>query len=229
MKKRLLWRLISLVVALAIFAIIELTGNGGSNPEKLSRTLAQGELDITFKGTVTQKYLDVLSEKRSAETIKETHRQDILGEIKYFFNYFRFDDEIRKQKEPELIEAFNRIYANANYKVVKSEKKDNVIKVSVELQPLNTMIEFEEEFDKILTEMNNDYKSGKLKGTETELNKKLTNKSLEKFFEISKKPINLQDSRTITLTVNKLKTGHYQVDSKSLTNVISEVVPYKSK
>lgn len=229
MKKRLLWRLISLVVALAIFAIIELTGNGGSNPEKLSRTLAQGELDITFKGTVTQKYLDVLSEKRSAETIKETHRQDILGEIKYFFNYFRFDDEIRKQKEPELIEAFNRIYANANYKIVKSEKKDNVIKVSVELQPLNTMIEFEEEFDKILTEMNNDYKSGKLKGTETELNKKLTNKSLEKFFEISKKPINLQDSRTITLTVNKLKTGHYQVDSKSLTNVISEVVPYKSK
>ncbi|EFM39396.1 hypothetical protein HMPREF0379_0850 [[Eubacterium] yurii subsp. margaretiae ATCC 43715] len=229
MKKRLLWRLISLVVALAIFAIIELTGNGGSNPEKLSRTLAQGELDITFKGTVTQKYLDVLSEKRSAETIKETHRQDILGEIKYFFNYFRFDDEIRKQKEPELIEAFNRIYANANYKVVKSEKKDNVIKVSVELQPLNTMIEFEEEFNKILTEMNNDYKSGKLKGTETELNKKLTNKSLEKFFEISKKPINLQDSRTITLTVNKLKTGHYQVDSKSLTNVISEVVPYKSK
>ena len=229
MKKRLLWRLISLAVALAIFAIIELTGNGGSNPEKLSRTLAQGELDITFKGTVTQKYLDVLSEKRSAETIKETHRQDILGEIKYFFNYFRFDDEIRKQKEPELIEAFNRIYANANYKVVKSEKKDNVIKVSVELQPLNTMIEFEEEFDKILTEMNNDYKSGKLKGTETELNKNLKNKSLEKFFEISKKPINLQDSRTITLTVNKLKTGHYQVDSKSLTNVISEVVPYKSK
>ena len=229
MKKRLLWRLISLVVALAIFAIIELTGNGGSNPEKLSRTLAQGELDITFKGTVTQKYLDVLSEKRSAETIKETHRQDILGEIKYFFNYFRFDDEIRKQKEPELIEAFNRIYANANYKVVKSEKKDNVIKVSVELQPLNTMIEFEDEFDKILAEMNKDYKSGKLKGTETELNKQLTNKSLEKFFEISKKPINLQDSRTITLTVNKLKTGHYQVDSKSLMNVISEVVPYKSK
>ena len=42
MKKRLLWRLISLVVALAIFAIIELTGNGGSNPEKLSRTLSQG-------------------------------------------------------------------------------------------------------------------------------------------------------------------------------------------
>lgn len=229
MKKRFLWRLISLVVALAIVAIVELTGNGGSNPEKLSKTLVQGEIDIIFKGTVAQKYLDILSEKISAETIKETHRQDILGEIKYFFNYFKLDDDIRKQKEPELIEAFERIYSNANYKVLKAETKDNVVKVSVELQPLNTIIEFEDEFKKILAEMDKDITSGKLRGSKTELNKKLTNRCLEKFLEISKKRINFQDSRTITLRVNKLKNGHFQIDSKSISDIISEVVPYKSK
>lgn len=229
MKKRLLWRLISVVIAIAIFAILELTGNGGSSPEKISKILAQGELDITFKGTASQKYMDILSEKRSADTIKETHRQDILSEIKYFFNYFGFDEEIRKQKEPELIEAFEKIYSNADYKVVKAEKSGNVVNVSVELKPLNTMIEFEDEFNKILDEMNKDFKSGKLKGTESELNKQLTNRSLEKFFEISKNKINFQDQRTITLNVNKLNTGHFQVDSKSLSNIISEVIPYKSK
>ena len=61
MKKRLLWRLITVVIAIAIFAIMELTGNGGNSPEKISKILAQGELDITFKGTASQKYLDILS------------------------------------------------------------------------------------------------------------------------------------------------------------------------
>ena len=229
MKKRLLWRLITLVIAIAIFAIMELTGNGGNSPEKISKILAQGELDITFKGTASQKYLDILSEKRSAETIKETHRQDILSEIKYFFNYFGFDEEIRKQKEPELMETFERIYSNADYKIIQAVKCGKGIDVSVELKPLNTMIEFEDEFNKILDEMNKDFKSGKLKGTESELNKQLTNRSLEKFFEIGKKKINFQDKRTITLNVNKLNTGNYQVDTKILDKIISEVVPYKSK
>ena len=39
MKKRLLWRLITVVIAIAIFAIMELTGNGGNSPEKLSKIL----------------------------------------------------------------------------------------------------------------------------------------------------------------------------------------------
>ena len=137
--------------------------------------------------------------------------------------------EIRKQKEPELMETFERIYSNADYKIIQAEKSGKGIDVSVELKPLNTMIEFEDEFNKILDEMNKDFKSGKLKGTESELNKQLTNRSLEKFFEIGKKKINFQDKRTITLNVNKLNTGHYQVDSKSLAKIISEVVPYKSK
>ena len=127
------------------------------------------------------------------------------------------------------METFERIYSNADYKIIQAEKSGKGIDVSVELKPLNTMIEFEDEFNKILDEMNKDFKSGKLKGTESELNKQLTNRSLEKFFEIGKKKINFQDKRTITLNVNKLNTGHYQVDSKSLAKIISEVVPYKSK
>ena len=127
------------------------------------------------------------------------------------------------------METFEKIYSNADYKVVKAEKSGNVVNVSVELKPLNTMIEFEDEFNKILDEMNKDFKSGKLKGTESELNKQLTNRSLEKFFEISKNKINFQDQRTITLNVNKLNTGHFQVDSKSLAKIIAEVIPYKSK
>ena len=90
------------------------------------------------------------------------------------------------------------------------------------------MIQFEDEYIKIKKEIEQDINSGKLKATKSEKIRILTEKSLDKFFELSQKNIEFQDLKTLSLKVNKVSTGHFQVDTDSLAQIIEEIVPYKS-
>ena len=228
MRKRLIWNIISIIITLSVFGFLHFTENWKSSPEKIASILAQGEIDITFKGEVSKKYMKILTVERTPEFFKDTHNTDIINEIKYFFSYFNLDLEIEEQREDELFKAFERIYSQVQYKIVKAEKKDEDIYISVDVYPINTMIQFEDEYIKIKKEIEHDINSGKLKATKSEKIRILTEKSLDKFFELSQKNIEFQDLKTLSLKVNKVSTGHFQVDTDSLAQIIEEIVPYKS-
>ena len=52
MRKRLIWNIISIIITLSVFGFLHFTENWKSSPEKIASILAQGEIDITFKGEV---------------------------------------------------------------------------------------------------------------------------------------------------------------------------------
>ena len=86
MRKRLIWNIISIIITLSVFGFLHFTENWKSSPEKIASILAQGEIDITFKGEVSKKYIKILTVKRTPEFFKDTHNTDIINEIKYFFD-----------------------------------------------------------------------------------------------------------------------------------------------
>jgi len=144
MKKITKWLALSLIVCVMA---VSLTGCSATFD---ASAFIQGNLDSLFLGTVSEEFLNIVSD--TEESLMQSHEAVLQVEAEYFFSFFDIvEDFIPPDMKGEVIEMYRQIFSNAKYEIGEATQTGDDYLVTVTIYPIDIIQKVLDDFDDFLS------------------------------------------------------------------------------